>query len=366
MDDRILLIALHETPGIGWKTIRRIVDSMQDLKELPHIPSDDWAAFGIAPAKIVSVHNSFLASLQRERVQRYRTLGVRAMTAWDDDYPELLKHIAQPPWVLYLKGDAARMSRPCIGMVGTRNPTVYGKKVAEQLAESLSASGACVVSGLARGIDTSAHVGALRASGGGGGTIGVLGCGIDGIYPPENRSLFHRIEESGLLVSEYPPQTPSLPGLFPQRNRIIAGLSLGVAVIEAAERSGSLITADQALDACRDVFAVPGPITSPKSAGTLALIKNGAKLITCAEDILEEYRHRMTFGETTYINDNSRQECLSDDERTIASFLSAEPVTFDELLALSQFNFGHLHSVLLSLLLKKRIEQLPGSAYIII
>jgi DNA processing protein len=362
MDNSSILLLLTETPGIGWKTVQRIVHTLPDLHEALHLKPDHWEELGIPRSKAESLYAAFHGPALDDKLKRYRSLNVRFVTRLDDTYPELLRHIAHPPWVLYYKGNIEVAQSPCIGMVGTRNPTVYGRKVAETLAHELSECGVCIVSGLARGIDTAAHVGSLR---GRGETIGVLGCGIDAIYPPENRGLYRDIEQLGLLLSEYPPQTKAHPGMFPLRNRIIAGLCLGVAVIEAAEKSGSLITVDHALEASRDVFAVPGPITSPKSQGTLSLIKNGAKMVTCVEDILEEYSHRITFKKNTYINNPVRND-LSKDEQKIVGFLSAEPMTFDQLLALSQFTFGHLHSVLLSLLLKKRIEQLPGSAYIII
>jgi DNA processing protein len=218
-----------------------------------------------------------------------------------------------------------------------------------------------VVSGLARGIDAASHEGAVDRPGG---TIGVLGCAIDQVYPKENKRLYQMISEHGLIVSEYPLDTKPHPGLFPQRNRIIAGLCSGVLVVEAALRSGSLITVDQALEESRDIFAVPGPVTSPKSQGTHALIKQGAKLVGTVEDILEEYPQWMP-GDLT-INSNSAKEPepeLSADEQTLVDLLQNRPMTIDELLAGSQFNFGHLHSVLLNLLLTKRVEQLAGSLY---
>ncbi|TBL77716.1 DNA-processing protein DprA [Paenibacillus thalictri] len=361
MDNSTILLLMHETAGVGWRTIERIVSVCPDLQEAVTFRQNEWIRLGISPDKAATIEQSLSRTDWMEKLENYHQAGIGFITALDNSYPERLKEAAEPPWVLYYKGNIALIGRPCIGMVGTRNPTVYGRKTAESLAAELSEKGACVVSGVARGIDAYAHYGALQAKGG---TIGVLGCGIDQVYPAENRELYRNIEESGLLLSEYAPGIRPLPGLFPLRNRIIAGLSLGIVVVEAAERSGSLITATQALDASRDIFAVPGPITSPKSSGTLQLIKNGAKLVTCAEDILEEYRHCISFGPIAHSNEKSSQSILSEDERKLLGLLSSEPLTVDQLLVLSQFNFGHLHSVLLSLLLKKRIEQLPGSSYI--
>jgi DNA processing protein len=359
-----MLMALHQTEGIGWRTIQKLVALFPQLSDVLTWTHQDWVQAGLSQGKA----NQLLERLQgmNEQAltvlhQQYEEQGVSYVTVWDEAYPELLKQTTQPPWVLYYKGDVDLLQKPCIAMVGTRTPTAYGKKVAEQLAEALAASGLCVVSGLARGIDSCAHEGAVNRQGG---TIGVLGCGINQVYPPENKLLFDKMTTRGLILSEYPLNTKPQPGLFPQRNRIIAGLSLGVVVIEAALRSGSLITADQALEESRDVFAVPGPITSPKSQGTLSLLKQGAKLVTSADDITEEYVHRISLDKTAYAK--IRQETsgnLTPEEQRIVELLHYKACHIDELLVQSQFTFGHLHSVLLHLQMKKRILELPGSVY---
>lgn len=366
MDNRTILIALHQLEGIGWKTIQRIHQCFPELYEAVQLDSHDWQQLGITGNR-AHVLAKGLKELDAERtahmLEAYSSKDIGIMTILDDEYPSLLKQTAQPPWVLYYKGAIDIWNKLCIGVVGTRTPTTYGRRAAEQLSESLSSAQVCIVSGLARGIDSAAHVGALKGKGS---TIAVLGCSIDQVYPPENKGLYQRIAEQGLILSEYPLHMKSHPGLFPQRNRIIAGLSAGVLVIEAALKSGSLITADQALEEARDVFALPGPITSPKSQGALALIKQGAKLVTCAEDIMEEYPHWISLDELTHINASpSAQPALTKDEQTIIDLLCKQSMTIDELLTHSQFNFGHLHSVLLNLLMTKRVEQLPGSVYTI-
>ncbi|WP_282941794.1 DNA-processing protein DprA [Paenibacillus sp. RC67] len=366
MNNRTILIALHQLEGIGWKTIQRITRCFPQLSEAAQLDINDWQELGISSTR-ANVLAKGLKDLDAERTKQilaaYTTKDIGIMTIWDDEYPSILKQTAQPPWVLYYKGAADILNRLCIGVVGTRTPTTYGRRAAEQLSVSLSSAEVCVVSGLARGIDSAAHEGALKGTGS---TVAVLGCSIDQVYPPENKGLYQRIAEQGLILSEYPLHMKSHPGLFPQRNRIIAGLSAGVLVIEAALKSGSLITADQALEESRDVFALPGPITSPKSQGALALIKQGAKLVTCVEDILEEYPHWISLDTLTHINANpSTQPALSKDEKTIIDLLHKQAMTIDELLTHSQFNFGHLHSVLLNLLMTKRVEQLPGSVYAI-
>ncbi|MDF2724622.1 MAG: DNA-binding protein [Paenibacillus sp.] len=367
MNDRDVLFGLHELEGVGWKTIQRLAQlTSGKFANLIGAGADDFIAWGMKPNIAHMMGKGLSEQWIEQRRQLYTRQRIEWVTTLEPHYPTLLREIAQPPWVLYYKGDIRIADRPAIAMVGTRTPTAYGKKVAFDLAVQLSAAGVCVVSGLARGIDSCAHRGALLQKGG---TAAVLGCGIDAIYPPENASLSAEIACGGVVISEYPIGTKLHPGLFPQRNRIISGLSLGTVVVEAASRSGSLITADQALEQSRDVFAVPGPITSPKSSGTLELIRQGAKMVAGVEHILEEYRHLFPSAETA---ENKGQTVAaphflaSDDERKVLDAVSASEVSFDELLGSTGFEFGHLHSVLLNLILKKKIVPLPGSSYMLL
>ena len=197
-----------------------------------------------------------------------------------------MKEIAQPPWVLYIKGMSPSFPTACLAVVGTRQPTNYGRRVARKMAAEIASRGWVVVSGMAAGIDSEAHRGALEADGK---TVAVLGTGVDVVYPRHLRSLYAELVEKGAVCSEMPPGTAPHPGLFPRRNRIISGLSVGTLVVEAAERSGALITADFSMEQGREVFAVPGPVTSEKSAGTNRLIQQGAKCVTGVQDILEEF-----------------------------------------------------------------------------
>lgn len=359
-----VLFGLHQLDGIGWKTIRRLTDAFGDnLTRILDADAGDLVAIGLKPQTAAAIRNGLSFDAIDKHMEAYESRRISVITIFDADYPALLKQIAQPPWVLYVRGDIRLVHSPSIAMVGTRTPTVYGKKVAFELARELSRNGACVVSGMARGIDSCAHRGALDGKAG---TAAVLGCGPDTIYPPENASLFEQVVENGVVMTEYPLGTPIRAGLFPQRNRIISGLSLGTVVVEAAVRSGSLITADQALEQSRDVFAVPGPITSPKSAGTLELIRQGAIMVTCVEHILEEYMGLSELGHTRINSEGAidyTDGAGSEDERKVLSLLHAAPVTFDELMDASGFEFGHLHSVLLNLTLKKKIAPLPGSSY---
>jgi len=372
MDKRWLLIGLHEFKGLGRKSIARLMTEGMLTEELIHFNSRDWENAGFSAELSERLSKELTVDyIRKKREERERDAGIRVITILDDRYPALLKESPDPPQVLYGKGDIRLLHAPSVAMVGTRIPTAYGRKMGAELARGLCSAGLTIVSGLARGIDSICHESALCC---GGGTVAVIATGIDIVYPPENKSLFARIGEAGLIVTEYPPGTRPHPGLFPQRNRIIAGLSLGTIVVEADERSGSLITADAALDAGRDVFAVPGQANSPKSRGALNLIRQGAKMACSAADVLEEYDSWLPNGhENTYNRERQVKEAacgtdnhLTTDELQLYHILEQGPFTLDELLQRSRWDFGHLHSVLLSLIIKKQITQLPGAIYKII
>lgn len=366
-NERKLLIGLHELEGVGWVTIQQLLTNLDSLTDVLGMDADQLRALGIGRKQAQAI---FECSMERieARLRIYEQASVEITTILDEEYPEWLSKIPRPPMVLYTIGDRSLWHLPLIGIVGTRNPTVYGKKVGEELAYELAAFGFGVVSGLARGIDTIAHRGALRADNGV--TIAVLGSAVNEVYPPENLSYYREIAKRGLIVSEFPLGTKISPGLFPLRNRIIAGLSYGVIVVEAAKPSGALITAELAFETNRDVFAVPGPITSPKSEGCAYLMKsNMAMVITSPDDIVEKYKYLPAVAKLILKNKQGQNtaetsQSLSEDERKILRILTGEAKTFDALMDLSHYNFGHLHSVLLSLLMKKKIAALPGSSYI--
>ncbi|MNM72331.1 hypothetical protein D3C81_840210 [compost metagenome] len=361
MMKRRVLIGLHESAGIGWKSIERILET-GCLENATEFTSSDWVNCGLTETQSVKMATHFTDAWLEQREELIHRKGIEVMTWLDEDYPLLMKESVRPPWVMYLIGDRKLLTSFSIAMVGTRVPTAYGRKVAELLTTELCRHKVTIVSGMARGIDGVCHEAALRC---GGATIAVLGTAIDTAYPSEHTALYRQIAANGLVVSEYPIGTPPHPGLFPQRNRIIAGLTRGTLVVEADVRSGSLITADSAMEANRDVFAVPGQITSPKSSGALGLIKQGAKLVTSAEDILEEYGIQNEPG-------SSEQEILSEgnklteQEQHIYHMLEQSTLSFDGLLSRTRWDFGLLHSVLLSLIIKKQVVQLPGSIYKII
>jgi DNA processing protein len=285
---------------------------------------------------------------------------VNVLTIEDILYPENLKAIHYPPPVLYYKGTIAESDKNSISIVGSRKATYYGKMVAEKLSKDLALAGLTIISGMARGIDTAAHKGALSVNGR---TIAVLGCGLDHIYPPENRRLAQEIQESGAIISEFPLFTLPERQNFPRRNRIISGLSLGTVIVEAAEKSGALITADFALDQGREVFAIPGNINSPLSNGSHNLIKQGAKLVDNYQDILEEI-HIVLPQKTAEKEMVKENTSLTEEEKIIYRLITKEPIQIDEIIEASKLSAGKVSEVLLSLELKDLIKEIEGKRFI--
>jgi DNA processing protein len=312
---------------------------------------------------------------------------------WSEDcYPHLLRQIYDPPPLLYVKGNIELLDRHSIAIVGARRPTPYGNQMAERLGRDLAARGLVVVSGLARGIDSCAHRGALAASngkgtgtgnnenggnGGGrsgqgrGGTIAVLGCGIDVVYPKENKKVFAEIEEHGALISEFPLGTFPAPQNFPMRNRVIAGMSLGVVCVEGAQYSGSLITARLAMEFSREVYGVPGNVTQPTSFGPNLLIKQGAKLVMGWEDVVEELptsiRAELLPVESMSTEDRAllAEKDLTPSERTLFGLLNMDQARhIDEVVELSGLTSSEVLAVLFDLEMRGLIRQLPGKQFL--
>jgi DNA processing protein len=281
----------------------------------------------------------------------------------DPRYPALLGAIPTPP-PLFVRGELVDDDALALAVVGSRRPTPYGLAVAERLASDLAARGMTIVSGLARGIDTAAHRGALAA---GGRTIAVLGSGLDVVYPPENVPLARTIETRGAVVSQFPAGMPALPGHFPARNRTLAGLALGVVVVEAAEKSGALITAGFAGDLGRETFAVPGRITSPSSAGANRLIQDGAKLVTCWQDIVSELPEpwrRAVRGPLASKDESPQPEIGSDEGRMFRLLTPDEPQHIEELIARAAMEPGRAAALLMTLELGGWARQLTGQRWV--
>ena len=296
-------------------------------------------------------------------MQKAAQSNIKLMPLEDDTYPELLKHIYDPPPVLYVKGQDLRNDKT-VAIVGTRRASRYGRETARKLAFELSSLGFTIVSGLASGIDTCAHQGALDAKGG---TVAVFGCGVDVIFPAENRGLARQIEASGSLVSEFPLGTGTEKGHFPRRNRIISGLSQGVIVVEGHYDSGAMITAKAALEQGREVFAVPGDVRLDQSKGPHWLIKQGAKLVESVEDVLEEFNmvmpEKVESGKLKAVSRDYSN--LTEDERRIVSVLSLEPRHIDRVSVETGLSIPQVSSLLTMLEVKNLVRQLPGKMFVL-
>lgn len=282
------------------------------------------------------------------------------ITLNDEDYPKQLLNIIDPPPLLYLKGQRKLLNRPSIAIVGSRNATPQGISNANAFAEAASNAGLCVVSGMALGIDTAAHQGALNGSSG---SIAVVGTGLDIVYPAKNHQLAHRLARDGALLSEFPLGMPAIGRNFPRRNRIISGISLGCLVIEATLKSGSLITARQALEQGREVMAIPGSIHSPLSKGCHALIKQGAKLVENINDILDEFNYQSFNLATPQIIEEKNQPICSQENTLLLSHLGYEAMDIDKLCMLSGLTVETVSAMLLALELDGMVASLPGGRY---
>ncbi|MFJ7469001.1 DNA-processing protein DprA [Peribacillus frigoritolerans] len=288
MNKKEKLIHLHHCRGAGWKTIQAIMSKDPSLSSLFTTNYVEWAKMLPIPSNKLNLFLKDLHSLDSiEKLKKYEDSQIHCLTIFDDEYPFLLKQIFDPPWVLYYKGDKKLLTRKnTLGVVGTRKPTSYGLEALKTILLPLVKKKFVIISGVATGIDAESHKITLRE---GGDTIGVLGGGLKQIYPKSNITLAEEIMNKCLLISETPPEVKAEPWMFPLRNRIISGLSQGVFVVEAKERSGSLITAQAALEHGREVFALPGNVTSPESLGTNQLIYDGAKLVFSSRQIEEEF-----------------------------------------------------------------------------
>ena len=343
-------LTLCLTPGLGAATIRRLLNEF-GLPE--NILSADRNALGrVAGPEIAVALTSGASSAAVERALAWASKPHHhVVTLADSSYPRLLLEIADPPPLLYAKGNPELLNRPALAVVGSRNGTAQGLRNAEAFAKAFSEGGLAIVSGLALGIDAAAHRGGLQ---GAGSTIAVLGTGIDVVYPQGNAGLFVEIGERGLLLSEYPVGTPSIGHNFPRRNRLISGLARGCLVIEAALGSGSLITARLATEQGREVFAIPGSIHSPLSKGCHALIKQGAKLVDSAEDVLAE------LGSWRYASTLPAQ---ATDAGGLLNHMGFDPVDIDSLCARAGLPAETITAELLRLELDGLVATLPGGRY---
>lgn len=359
-------LSLSFLPGVGCTLAHRLVrkfGSPGQVLSARLVQLLEVEGVGQKMARLMSdpVQVQFSKNRAVQELENVAEGNCRVVCPADESYPLNLLNIADPPVALFCRGEMACLDKPAVAIVGSRAATSYGKRVSFELARELARHGVCVVSGMAMGIDGEAHAGALA---GGGMTIGVLGCGVDVVYPHQHAALFKEVAARGLLMSEYPLGTTPDGFRFPERNRIISGVSLGTVVVEASLKSGSLITARLALDHGRDVFAVPGRIDSPKSQGTHRLLQQGAKLVNCVDDILEELDMAglLDYGHISGQTGSQMIE-LQEEEKHLLSCLDVYPVNIDELVLQSGYSAVEIFQILLGLELKGLVRQLPGQQY---
>jgi DNA processing protein len=360
-DRQTLWVALNMALSDSLRSAQKAVARYPSLEELFRASAQDLQSLGMEERKARDLTSPSILDRAAKTRSWLGKKGYFLLTIDDSEYPDSLREIFDPPFVLYGAGRAEILKEPSIAVIGARRPTPYGRAVAEKLAKDLAANGLVVVSGLARGIDSIAHWGALEA----GRTVAVLGSGLDDVYPRENKGLFRKIAESGAVITEFPPRMPPFGFHFPLRNRIISGLSLATLVVEATRQSGSLITARLALEQNREVMAVPGNLTSDLSRGANWLIKSGAKLVETWEDVVEELP--LPLREKFFApkaEEKSEMPLMSPEERKVFDRLSAAALThIDELVEAADASVSEMLGLLLSLELKGLVRQAPGKHF---
>ncbi len=358
-DSTLHWLRLHLTPGLGRRGLVRLIAAFGSPATALAATPGAWQERAGIRAAVAQQRPSATDPLLQQAADALEGCGARIVSLWDPAYPAPLRQIHDPPALLYLRGTLPESAAIQVAVVGARRASPAGRQLTGEICRALAGQGLVIVSGLARGIDTAAHRAALAA---GGLTVGVLGCGIDLVYPPENEALVEGILEKGAILSEYPPGTQPLPGHFPGRNRIISGLCRGVLVVEAAAGSGSLITVDFALEQGREVFAVPGPVHGATSGGVNQLLKEGAHLVTEAGDILDILApNRRDHAPPA---DDQFSSTLDPGALKLFQELSKEPLHIDDLTGRSGLTPMEVSTILLDLELQGCVEQLPGMRYI--
>ena len=362
-------LALALTPGLGARMAGKLLTVFGSPDAIFNASLTALEGQRLPAAVAQAIHTRRPLSDAAKELAQAQAAGCRLLT-WDEpEYPSRLREIYDPPPLLYVRGNVELLNRHVLAIVGARRPTPYGNQMAERLAKDLAARGLVIASGLARGIDASAHRGAL--SSGSGTTIGVLGCGIDVVYPKENKKIFEEIEKRGAIITEFPMGTFPAPQNFPIRNRIISGMSLGVVVVEGAQYSGSLITARLAMEFGREVYGVPGNATQPSSFGPNQLIKQGAKLVTSWEDVVEELptpvRAELVPVEAASAEERTLlvEEALGPMERPIYELLTPDEARHvDEIVEKSGLTSSEVLAALFDLELRGVVRQLPGKQFL--
>lgn len=358
-------LALVNAPGIGPRTVAKLIEQFGEPTVIQGAATAQLAAVGLKAESIAALKQPDAALLETVR-NWLQQPGTDVLTLTDPRYPPQLADIHAAPPLLYVRGDVRLLAEPQIAIVGSRNPTPSGIEITQEFARQLTSYGLVITSGLALGIDGAAHVGALET----GRTIAVFGTGLDRVYPAAHRALARQIAENGVLVSEFAPGCGPLAQNFPRRNRLISGLSLGVLVTEAALKSGSLITARTALEQGREVFAVPGSIRNPLARGCHALLRDGAKLVESAADILSELAPLLRVALTATATSAAPDEALAEglltldvESRAVLKAMGFDPVAPDELIGRSGFSAQQVTSILLVLELSGHVSSVPGGRY---
>lgn len=362
-------LALHLTPGLGPRLSGRLLREFGSPDEIFRASLTELEACRLPVAAAQAIHSRRTFADAEKQLAEIRRLGAGLIHWGESEYPRRLREIYDPPPLLYVRGNPGILGAYGLAVVGTRRPTPYGNQIAERLSRELAERGLVIISGLARGVDSSAHRGACAASRGG--TVGVLGCGVDVVYPKENRKLFGEVEKRGAIISEFPLGTHPAPENFPVRNRIVAGMGLGTIVVQGAQYSGSLITARLAMEFGREVFGVPGNITDGASFAPNQLIKQGAKLVTGWEDVVEELpteiRAELFPVDATSPGQRASlcEESLSVGERKLYDLmLVEEAIHLDELVEQSGLSSSETLSSLCEMEMRGIIRQMPGKQFI--
>lgn len=370
MTEKLPWLALRGIPGIGLVLFQRLARACGSPAAVFQAPAAELRAIrGLTPALVQAITSFKDWRRLEDQLEALKARGAEMLTQDDPRFPPGLRQIPYPPPFLFVQGVLEPQEAPGVALVGTRTPSYYGLRTCRRLAQALSARGCTVVSGLARGIDTAAHQGTIEA---GGRTLAVLGCGLDVVYPPENRGLYEKIPTQGAIISEFPLGAPPEARNFPIRNRLISGLSLGVVVVEAAAKSGTHITVQYALDQGREVFAVPGPVDSATSLGPHRLIQQGAKLVHDAEDIFSELPALKKGQRTLFAAPAQAREAAAPaatpsppPEDPLLPFLGSDPIGLEELTRASRLPASEVLSRLTLLELQGLVKELPGKCYVL-
>lgn len=363
------LLILNAIGNVSNRSVHRIIEYFGSAQEIFKVKPKEIAGAGVFSSNALK---SFVQFPKDDFLKKEHKLiakkKVKVLTIDDEEFPSELKNISDAPIILYVAGELPQMFPLSIGIVGSRRASHYGLRVARKFGERLADMGATVISGMARGIDTSAHQGALA---GNGKTVAVLGCGLEHVYPPENKKLMQEIINTGAVISEFSMEAPPISYNFPRRNRIVSGLSFGVIVVEAAQRSGALITADFALEQGREVYAVPGPVDSSSSKGVNDLIKQGARLIAGIDEVIADIHPHLvrSVQREKMLQENDEddfpfREELSKDENRIYKCVSDQPIHVDQLVVQTNIGVSALAPILMKLELKQLIKQLPGKRFV--